>query len=227
MKKTILIIALATLSLLSYSQDRRTMDWAGFNRYSQANAEVKTSPLAVFMGDSITDNWGRRRPTFFTEHDYLSRGISGQTVEHMLSRFHADVVDLHPQVVVILAGINNIAGNNGKITLENVAGCIASMCEIARANQILPIICSVLPCDRFSWNPDVKPAQEVVALNALLKEYASRNGITYVDYYSSMGLPDGSLPKELSEDGCHPTGAGYEIMEAIIVPEIEKVLATR
>lgn len=237
MKKTILIAALTMLPILSHAQGagqdapkdfqafRRAMDWAGFNRYAQANTEVKTSPRVIFMGDSITDFWGQYRPDFFTEHDYLCRGIGAQTVEHMLSRFHADVVDLHPKAVVILAGINNIAGNNGKISLENVVGCIATMCETARANRIQPIICSVLPCNHFFWNPEARPAQDVIQLNGLLKAYARRNGIAYVDYHSSMALPDGSLPKELSEDGCHPTIAGYEKMEAIIVPEIENVLA--
>lgn len=206
-------------------QMRRMMDWAGFNRYAEANKEVQASPLVIFMGDSITDFWGQYRPAFFSDHNYLCRGIGAQTVEHMLSRFHADVVDLHPRAVAILAGINNIAGNNGKISFENIVGCIASMCETARANGIIPIICSILPCDRFYWNPDAKPAQDVIRVNELLKAYAAKAGVEYVDYHSRLGLPDGSLPKELSEDGCHPTIAGYERMEAIIVPEIERILS--
>ena len=205
---------------------RRSMDWAGFNRYAEANAEVKESPLVVFMGDSITDFWGQYRPTFFSDHNYLCRGIGAQTVEHMLSRFHADVIDLHPKAVAILAGINNIAGNNGKISMENIVGCIQSMCEAAKANGIIPIICSLLPCDRFYWNPEAKPAQDVIKLNGLLKAYADKAGVAYVDYHSQMGLPDGSLPKEYSDDGCHPTIAGYERMESIIVPEIDRILAS-
>ena len=208
-----------------FQQMRRMMDWAGFDRYAEANKEVKESPLVVFMGDSITDFWGQYRPGFFTDHNYLCRGIGAQTVEHMLSRFHADVVDLHPRAVAILAGINNIAGNNGKITFENIVGCIASMCETAKANGIVPIICSLLPCDRFFWNTEAKPAQDVIRLNGMLKAYADKAGVAYVDYHSQMGLPDGSLPKEYSEDGCHPTVAGYEKMEAIIVPEIDRILA--
>lgn len=212
-------------SIQDFQQMRRMMDWAGFNRYAEANKEVQSSPLVIFMGDSITDFWGQYRPSFFSDHNYLCRGIGAQTVEHMLSRFHADVVDLHPRAVAILAGINNIAGNNGKISFENIVGCIASMCETAKANGIVPIICSILPCDRFSWNPEAKPAQDVVKVNELLKAYAARTGVEYVDYYSKMGQPDGSLPAELSEDGCHPTIAGYEVMESIIVPEIDRILA--
>ena len=106
------------------------MDWAAFNRYAEANAELTESPLVVFMGDSITDFWVNIRPGFFTSHNYVGRGISGQTVEHMLARFQQDVVDLHPRSVVIMAGVNNIAGNNGKIDFEDIAACIKSMCDI-------------------------------------------------------------------------------------------------
>ena len=238
MKRFVLIFAFALACTLSFAQApqrgggaqdfqqmRRMMDWAGFDRYAEANKEVTQNPLVIFMGDSITDFWGQFRPGFFTDHNYLCRGIGAQTVEHMLSRFHADVVDLHPRAVAILAGINNIAGNNGKISFENIVGCIASMCETAKANNIIPIICSILPCDRFSWNPEAKPAQDVVRVNELLREYATKNGVAYVDYYSKMAQPDGSLPADLSQDGCHPTVAGYEVMEGIIVPEVERILA--
>jgi lysophospholipase L1-like esterase len=238
MKRIVLIFAFALACMLSFAQApqrgagaqdfqqmRRMMDWAGFNRYAEANKEVTQSPLVIFMGDSITDFWGQFRPDFFSDHNYLCRGIGAQTVEHMLSRFHADVVDLHPKAVTILAGINNIAGNNGKISFENIVGCIASMCETAKANNIVPVICSILPCDRFSWNPEAKPAQDVVAVNDLLKEYARKAGVAFVDYYTPMAQPDGSLPAELSQDGCHPTVAGYEVMEGIIVPELERILA--
>ena len=239
MKRIVLIFAFALVCTLSFAQApqrgagaqdmqqmRRMMDWAGFDRYAEANKEVRQNPLVIFMGDSITDFWGQYRPDFFTDHNYLCRGIGAQTVEHMLARFHADVVDLHPRAVAILAGINNIAGNNGKITFENIVGCIASMCETAKANNIVPIICSLLPCDRFFWNPEAKPAQDVIRLNGMLKDYAQKAGVAYVDYHSQMGLPDGSLPKEYSDDGCHPTVAGYEKMEEIIVPEIDRILAS-
>ena len=212
-------------NMQDFQQYRRMMDWAGFNRYAEANQAVTTAPLVVFMGDSITDNWAQMRPGFFADHNYLGRGIGAQTVEQMLSRFQADVIDLHPQAVVILAGINNIAGNNGKIEFENIVGCIKSMCEAARANGIVPILCSLTPCHFFFWNPEAKPAQEVVRLNGLLREYAGKAGVAFVDYFTPMAQPDASLSKEDSEDGCHPTVAGYEKMEAIIVPAIDQALA--
>ena len=227
MKKSLILLLAVFSAVVSYAQpqDRRAMDWAGFNRYAEANAEQTGSPLVVFMGDSITDFWVNIRPEFFSSNNFVGRGISGQTVEHMLARFNPDVVELHPKAVVILAGVNNIAGNNGAISMDNIVGCIASMCGIAKANGIVPILCSVLPCDRFFWNPEAKPAQDIIRLNALLKAYAEKAGVDYVDYHSQMGLPDGSLPKEYSEDGCHPVAEGYARMESIILPEIERVLA--
>jgi lysophospholipase L1-like esterase len=238
MRRFFLTLALVAVSVLSFAQRpqqgampdfqqfRRMMDWAGFNRYAKANQEVTTPPLAVFMGDSITDNWGSMRPSFFTDHNYICRGIGAQTVEQMLARFQADVVDLHPQSVVIMAGVNNIAGNNGKIELENIVGCLKSMCEIAKANGIIPILCSLTPCDHFTWNQDVEPGPIIIRLNAMLKDYAAGTaGVEYVDYHSPLTLPGGGLSSEDSEDGCHPTHACYEKMEAIIVPEIERILA--
>ena len=230
MKRIIAFFLLSLLPFLSLAQgtdrqsSRRMTDWAGFDRYAEANRSVGTQPLVVFMGDSITEMWEQRRPSFFLDHNYLCRGIGGQSVEHMLARFQSDVVDHHPKAVVILGGINNIAGNNGRIAPENIVGCIRSMCEIARSNGITPILCSLLPCNRFFWVPDAKPAQDVIRLNGLLKAYADRAGVTYVDYHSQMSLPDGSMPAEYSSDGCHPVEEGFVRMEEILVPEIERVL---
>lgn len=204
---------------------RRMMDWGGFNRYAEANKSLTSSPKVVFMGDSITDFWAQYRPDFFADNDYLGRGIGAQSIEQMVTRFQQDVVDLHPKAVVILAGINNIAGNNGSMSLENIAACLKTMCEISKANNIIPIVCSLLPCDRFFWNEEKKPAQDVIKLNSILKSYSEGAGIAFVDFHSQMGQPDGSLPAVYSQDGCHPTVEGYEKMEEIIVPLIDKALS--
>lgn len=165
------------------------------------------------MGNSITDNWARLDPEFFSSHGFVGRGISGQTTSEMLVRFRRDVLDLEPEAVAILAGINNIAQNNGYISLENTFGNIVSMCELAKAHRIKVIICSTLPCDRLSWRPEIKPAEQVKELNAMLKDYADRNRILFVDYWSVMANGNGGLDKEISGDGCHPNIDGYEIME--------------
>ena len=230
MKKCLIVLLTVLSAVVAYAQqpqDRRNADWAGFNRYAEANASVESSPLVVFMGDSITDFWVTNRPTFFTDHNYVGRGISGQTVEHMLARFQQDVVDLHPRAVVILAGINNIAGNNGKIDFEDIVACIKSMCDIAKANGIVPVLCSLTPCHRFFWNPGVEPAEDVIRLNGMLEAYARGAGIEYVDYHKAMALPGGRISETDSNDGCHPTVAGYEKMEAVVQPVLERILAAQ
>lgn len=217
MRKTLITIILAMSAFMAYAQPQ-IGDWAKFNRYHDANKEVTTSPRVVFMGDSITDFWVDADPDFFTENNFLGRGISGQTTSHMLVRFRRDVIDHHPKYVVILAGTNDVAKNLGEIAPENSLGNIISMCEIARANKIKPIICSILPCNFFYWRPEVKGQEkEIIELNALLKEYAESAKIPYVDYHSAMKDDKDGLPKKYADDGCHPNKTGYEVMKEIIL----------
>ncbi len=217
MKKTLMTIILAMAAVMAYAQPQ-IGDWAKFNRYHDANKEVTTSPRVVFMGDSITDFWVDADPDFFKSNNFLGRGISGQTTSHMLVRFRRDVIDHHPKYVVILAGTNDVAKNLGEISPENSLGNIISMCEIARANKIKPIICSILPCNFFFWRPEVKGQEkEIIELNALLKEYAESAKIPYVDYHSAMKDDKDGLPKKYADDGCHPNKAGYEVMKEIIL----------
>ena len=174
------------------------------------------------MRDSITDGWPNAEKDFFTDNNIVGRGISGQTTSHMLVRFRKDVVDLHPKYVAILAGTNDIALNNGYIALDDVFGNIVSMCEIAKANKIKPVICSVLPCKKYGWRPQVTDAgDQIVKLNAMLQEYAKANKIPYVDYHSVMKDSENGLPESLAKDGCHPTPEGYEIMEEILLKVIK------
>lgn len=208
-----IIIAIAGI-LIAAAASGQPRDWANFGRYSKQNDEIAGHKVnAVFMGNSITDNWARLDPEFFSSHGFVGRGISGQTTSEMLVRFRRDVLDLEPEAVAILAGINDIAQNNGYISLENTFGNIVSMCELAKAHRIKVIICSTLPCDRLSWRPEIKPAEQVKELNAMLKDYADRNRILFVDYWSVMANGNGGLDREISGDGCHPNIDGYEIME--------------
>ena len=217
MKRNILVVMAIFIAAVAYAQPQ-VGDWAKFNRYQEANKEVTTTPRVVFMGDSITDFWVNADPDFFTSNNFLGRGISGQTTAHMLVRFRRDVIDHHPEYVVILAGTNDVAKNLGDIAPENSLGNIISMCEIARANNIKPIICSILPCNFFYWRPEVKgQADEIIHLNNLLKEYAQSAQIPYVDYHSAMKDENNGLPKKYAEDGCHPTKEGYEAMKKIVL----------
>lgn len=218
MKKTIIITILMMLTshVVSYSQD-----WAQFGRYAEQNSNVSNKPKAVFMGDSITDNWADKDQGFFSSNNFIGRGISGQTTSHMLVRFRRDVIDHDPEYVVILAGTNDIARNNGTISLENILGNIISMCELAEANKIKPILCSVLPANRFGWRPELKPSEDIIRLNEMIKEYAEQEKIPYVDYHTRLKDADGGLPEEHAHDGVHPNLQCYKIMEEIVLDHIK------
>jgi lysophospholipase L1-like esterase len=176
----------------------------------------------VFMGDSITQGW--KLDQSFPGKPFVNRGIGGQTTPQMVVRFRQDVIDLKPRVVVILAGINDIAGNTGPMTQEQTEGNIASMAELAKANGIRVVLCSVLPAYDFPWAPGLSPALKVVAVNAWMKQYAAEKGDVYVDYYSAMSDDRGGLPPTLSKDGVHPLPAGYAIMAPLAEAGIEKAL---
>lgn len=221
MKKTAFLLALA-LPLLAAGQQR---DWANYGRYAEANAALTTAPAVVFMGNSITDGWDNAHPEFFTDNNFACRGIGGQVSSQMLCRFRADVIDLRPKAVVILAGTNDIAGNNGPIESEHIAENIVSMAELALAAGIRPILCSVLPAAQYPWRPEVESVPEKIrALNDRLRQYAAERGLTWVDYYSAMDAGDGSMRSEYTRDGVHPTPEGYAVMEAVIRPALAEWL---
>ena len=214
-------IFLGTLLVLTgMGQKGHAQDWANLNKYKSENEQLlqkmPTTKSVVFMGDSITEFWSRESPEYFQEQQYINRGISGQTTSQMLLRFRSDVIALQPAVVVILAGINDIAENTGPLALPMVAGNIASMIDLAKAHNIKVILCSVLPAASFNWNKKIEPAMKVMALNDLLMNYADANAIPYVDYFSALVDDNNGLPLQYAEDGVHPNRAGYKIMEPIV-----------
>ena len=219
-------LSLISLSLLtSITLSAATDDWAQHNRYAAANQAVEKAPAVVFIGNSITDKWDDAHPLFFSDNNYANRGISGQVSSQMLVRFQADVIRLQPQIVVILAGTNDIALNNGYIAIEHIVDNVQSMCELAQFHHIRPVICSVLPAAQYPWRKEVEnPAEIIRRLNTLLRNYAEQNGIPYVDYYSALVDEQGGLPDIYSKDGVHPIAAGYDIMETIISAEINRLL---
>lgn len=208
---------LATSSLFSQQND-----WAQFGRYAEANKSVKVPTRVVFMGNSITDGWWNTDSLFFKNNRYIGRGIGGQTTAQMLVRFRADVIDLQPKAVVILAGTNDIAQNNGYIAPENILGNIISMAELAKANNIDVVLCSILPAYEYGWRKGLEPADKIIALNKMIKEYADRHNLTYVDYHSALKDARNGLPEKYSKDGVHPTMEGYKIMERLISEALEK-----
>ena len=215
MRRCLLLILLGILlSGQSHAQD----DWANIGRYAQANSEMTVRPKAVFMGDSITQCWYDADPSFFNDNNFACRGISGQTTSHMLVRMRKDVVNLHPKYVVILAGTNDIAKNNGFIEVDDIYGNIVSMCEIAKANKVKPVICSILPVKQYKWRPEVTDcAERIIKLNAMLEDYAQASKCIYVDYHSVMKDDENGLPEKWSYDGVHLNGDGYDVIEKIIL----------
>ena len=200
-------------------------DWANLAAYRSANAQLAAAPLdagrIVFMGDSITEFW---TPSFWSK-SVLNRGISGQTTPQMLLRFRADVIDLQPASVVILAGTNDVAGNTGSASEDMIAGNIASMVELAQVHGIKVVLCAVLPANRFYWNPQIQPADTIVALNERLKDYAQRQRLVYVDYYTPMVDEEKGLKRAYSEDGVHPNEAGYKLMTNLVTKGIADAVA--
>lgn len=177
------------------------------------------------MGNSITQNWSRDHGEFFEKNrTYINRGISGQTTSQMLLRFRPDVIELNPEVVVIHAGTNDIAGNTGPITLDRIAGNIFSMAELAKTHGIKVILASVLPADSYSWSPSIDPSDKIVALNGLIREYALENDFIYLDYYTPMVNDLKGLKKAYGRDSVHPNKAGYKIMGPLVKKAIKEAL---
>lgn len=210
---------------------QKLADFGQLARYREENQQLgKPEPgvnRVVFLGDSITDAWGRTHGKFFPGKPYVNRGISGQTTEQMLLRFRQDVIDLDPAVVVILAGINDIAGNTGPETLPEIENNFRSMVALAKSAHIRVVLSSVLPASYFPWRPGVDPRQEIQALNRWLKSYTADQHLIYLDYYPEMVNRDGGLKVSLAADGAvHPNGAGYRVMGPLAEAAVEKSLAT-
>ncbi len=197
----------------------------GLGRYAKENAALASAPVpasrVVLMGDSITDGWQRSDPILFADGHYVDRGISGQTTPQMLLRFRADVLELHPAAVVILAGTNDLAGNTGVENVPMIEGNMASMAELAQANHIAVVLASITPADHYPWKPGVFPAADIHTINEWLRKYAADHHCVYLDYFTALAGPEGTMSKTLSGDGVHPTPAGYAIMR----PLMEKAAA--
>jgi lysophospholipase L1-like esterase len=229
---------MATALTTLLRNDARLSDWAALARYRDANRTLApagaTEQRVVFMGDSITDIWQQLRfGGFFPGKPYVDRGISGQTTPQMLLRFRRDVIDLKPKVVVILAGTNDIAGNTGTMSDEDIQGNLASMSQLAHANNIKVVLASVTPVSAYHTavprgvpQTSTRPMTRVKSLNDWMKTYAAANGDTYLDYFSAMTDQDGLMRTELTEDDLHPNAKGYAIMgplaEAAIAAALKK-----
>ncbi|MDC6354159.1 MULTISPECIES: SGNH/GDSL hydrolase family protein [unclassified Robiginitalea] len=224
------LILFALFTIGNYQQ-AVAQDWADLEHFREANkALAPPAPgedRVVFMGNSITIGWLHKVPEFFEGKPYVNRGISGQTTPQMLLRFRQDVLDLSPKVVVILAGTNDIAGNTGPMTLEQILDNLKSMAELALANGVEPVLSSVLPAYDYPWRPGLQPNIKIPKLNSMIKNYAALSGIVYLDYFSEMADSRNGLDNTLATDEVHPTEKGYRMMAPLAEAAIAKALAKR
>jgi lysophospholipase L1-like esterase len=204
-------------------------DWAWLARYAADNRALVPTPghpRVVFLGDSITQGWFDLDRGFFTA-GRIGRGIGGQTTPQMLARFRQDVIDLHPDVVQIMAGTNDIAGNTGPMTDDQTEGNIRSMVELAQANGIRVIIASIPPADQFPWRPGLETGEHIRRLNTWLRGYAAKSGSTYADYWTALKGRGLGAREGLTKDHVHPTPAGYRTMAPVAEAAIREALARR
>ena len=207
-----------------------TDDYGQLARYRDANATLKPPTAgesrAVFFGDSITDIWNIAES--FPGKPYINRGIGGQTTSQMLVRFRQDVINLEPKAVVILAGTNDIAGNTGPISNEDIEANYSNLAELARAHNIRVIFSSILPVHNYTPKAEEffaqRPRERILSLNRWIKDYCAANDLIYLDYFSAMVDDKGLLKRDLADDGLHPNRSGYAIMAALAQKAIDKAL---
>ena len=207
-------------------EDKKNLDWPNLFQYQDENRLVglpeKGKQRVVFMGDSITEEWSNLYPGYFDTKGYINRGIGGQTTPQMLIRFKPDVIDLEPDIVVILAGANDIAGNTGPSNVKMITDNIFSMAELARAHQIKVVLSSILPVFEYEWAKEIKDVPATIdSVNNELKKYANDHGLVYLNYFSLMVDQRRGLNKDYTYDGVHPNQDGYILMSSLA----EKVLS--
>lgn len=224
-----LLFNLISISVSSQNKiDQGWIDWANFIKYANQNKGVspkqKREVRVVFLGNSIFEGWSIARPEFFNDKPYFNRGISGQVTAQMLLRFQDDVAQLQPDVLVLKAGINDIAENAGPYDQQKTLNNIKSIVQLAKANMIKVVLCSVLPANKFVWRPALQPADKVIALNKAMQDYATKEGVLYLDLYSSVVDEQKGMKAIYANDGVHPTVDGYKVLEPLVENAIRKVI---
>lgn len=221
----------AVAKFLQAQQERARADWAALCRYQDDDAALVAAkappPKAVFLGDSITEGWARSDGGFYSANRFVGRGISGQVTGQALLRFEQDVVGLHPSVVHILIGTNDIAGNAGPTSYRNIQNNITAMVSLARANHIAVVLGTIPPSSDFPWRPGMHPAQKIIRMNDWIRSYARREHLVLADYHATLHNPAGGFRSDWTVDGVHPNAAGYRIMEPIAVAAVKAALAKR
>ena len=230
MKIKLLAFLLLTFSLITKNSNAQNHEkvntWANFEQFKNENDKLSKlkngEERVVFLGNSITIGWQETHPEFFENKTYVNRGISGQTTPQMLVRFYADVIDIQATTVVILAGTNDIAGNTGPMSIDMILNNIKSMTDIALANNVKVILCSVLPAYDYPWSPNKNPNIKIPKLNSKIKKYAIETGVHYLDYFKALDNGNNGIDKEFSYDGVHLTLEGYKVLEPLVENALKK-----
>ena len=230
MKIKLLAFLLLTFSLITKNSNAQNHEkvntWANFEQFKNENDKLSRlkngEERVVFLGNSITIGWQETHPEFFENKTYVNRGISGQTTPQMLVRFYADVIDIQATTVVILAGTNDIAGNTGPMSIDMILNNIKSMTDIALANNVKVILCSVLPAYDYPWSPNKNPNIKIPKLNSKIKKYAIETGVHYLDYFKALDNGNNGIDKEFSYDGVHLTLEGYKVLEPLVENALKK-----
>ena len=231
MKIKLLVFLLLIFSLITKNSNAQNHEkvntWANFEQFKNENDKLSRlkngEERVVFLGNSITIGWQETHPEFFENKTYVNRGISGQTTPQMLVRFYADVIDIQATTVVILAGTNDIAGNTGPMSIDMILNNIKSMTDIALANNVKVILCSVLPAYDYPWSPNKNPNIKIPKLNSKIKKYAIETGVHYLDYFKALDNGNNGIDKEFSYDGVHLTLEGYKVLEPLVENALKKV----
>lgn len=222
------VLAASPLAAQCVTDKNRAPDWGRIDHFRERNLALPASDgrRVVFMGDSITHGWSSQ-PWFSAHGNYVGRGISGQTAQQMLVRFRADVIDLNPRVVHIMAGTNDLAENTGPETDAEIEGAIASMVELAQAHGIAVVLAAIPPTVDFPWRRGLNPAPRIARINARLRDYAASRRAVFVNYGDVLAMPDGAMKTEFTADGVHFSAAGYAAIEPLAAAAIAKALAAK
>ena len=224
MKLTLLLLLIvSSLQAQDFSDD-----WAALHHYSAQNAALpapaKNEKRVVFLGSSIIENWAKLVPEFFSNKNYVNRGISGQISPQLLIRFRQDVIDLKPKAVIILAGSNDISSNTGHVTNEVIMNNIRSMAELARLHGIKVILCKYVPVYEYPWRKIEDAAGKIISLNEQIEKYAKENHHVILDYFTPLVDSRNGQKPELTIDGVHPNAAGYKLLAKVTEEAIAKAL---
>ena len=214
---------------------KKLVDWGGLNVYGSDDSEIPAPKpgenRVVFLGDTLTANWGKGKTPFFSGKPYFNRGIALQTTPQMLVSFRQDVIDLQPKVVVIEGGFNDIGMVMGPGSEGTISDNLVTMIELAKLHGIKVVIASLTPvCDCYDTQTRLRPVGKIAAINATLRDLAKSTGSVYLNYYSVLvdtAAGTRQMKKELTGDGVNPNDAAYALMAPLADKAIADALATK